>query len=59
MKATAHLRGLRIDGFVADAMRRALDEPARNRCEVELPMIRSDESGSLKITNAKIEELLS
>lgn len=59
MKAAAALQGSTIKDFVAYAVRRAIKEPAaERRMEVDLPLIRSDKPGTLKLTNADIEDLL-
>lgn len=60
MTAAVACRFSTIKDSATDAMRQALGEPASNhRYEVDLPLIRSDKPGTLKITNADIEELFS
>ena len=60
MKATAALRGESVKRFVTAAIEQFLSAPraAAGRKEVELPLVRTGKPGTLKLTNADIEDLL-
>jgi hypothetical protein len=58
-KATSALEGLSLKQFVTRAIETALDSTSPSRpYRVELPLVRSRKPGSLRLTNAEIEDLL-
>ncbi len=59
MKATAALRGISLKEFVTGAIESAISKQETSRdYSVQLPLIRSKRPGTLNLTNAEIEELL-
>ncbi len=59
MKALAALRGITLREFLLEAVQQAMvnKRPAEDY-EVELPVIPSKHPGTLSVTNAEIEDLL-
>lgn len=59
MKATAALRGMSLKQFITRAVETEISKPRqRKRHRVKLPLIRSKNPGTLNLTNAEIEDLL-
>ena len=59
MKATAALRGISIKDFVSVAVESEITrEESTEEYSVKLPLIRSKRPGTLHLTNAEIEDLL-
>jgi len=59
MKATAALRGVSLKEFLLIAVEHEMEKkPAKKEHRVKLPLIRSKRPGTLNLTNAEIEDLL-
>ena len=59
MKATAALRGISIKDLVSAAVESEIArEKSTEEYSVKLPLIRSKRPGTLHLTNAEIEDLL-
>ena len=58
MKATAATRGISIKDFVAAAVESEITRSTSDDYSVQLPLIRSKQPGTLDLTNAEIEDLL-
>ena len=59
MKATAALRGISIKDLVSAAVESEIArEESTEEYSVKLPLIRSKRPGTLHLTNAEIEDLL-
>ena len=60
-KAQAARKGISLKRLFSQALERELSAPqtaGSTRPRVKLPLVRSKQPGSLKLTNAQIEELL-
>ena len=59
MKATAALRGVSLKKFLLSAVEHEMaKKQAKKDYTVRLPLIRSKRPGTLNLTNAEIEDLL-
>jgi hypothetical protein len=59
VKSVAALRGSTLKEFIQDALQRAItSERGGRRHKVRLPLIRSKHPGTLRLTNADIEDHL-
>jgi len=59
VKSMAALRGSTLKEFIQDALQRAITSNQRvRRHKVRLPLIRSKHPGTLRLTNASIEDHL-
>jgi hypothetical protein len=59
MKATAALRGISLKQFITRAIETEVSKPQASKgYRVKLPLIRSKRPGTLDLTNAEIEDLL-
>ena len=59
MKATAALRGISIKDLITAAIESAISKrQSSNDYSVQLPLIHSKHPGTLDLTNAEIEDLL-
>jgi metal-responsive CopG/Arc/MetJ family transcriptional regulator len=59
VKSVAALRGSTLKEFIQDALQQAVISGRRvRRDKVKLPLIRSKHPGTLRLTNADIENLL-
>ncbi len=59
MKATAALRGMSLKQFLTSAVETEISKPRQSkRHRVKLPLIHSKNPGTLNLTNAEIEDLL-
>ena len=59
MKATAALRGVSLKEFLLSAVEHEMaNKQAKKDYTVRLPLIRSKRPGTLNLTNAEIEDLL-
>ena len=59
MKAHAALRGISIKNFITAAIESQITAPeSGDDYSVNLPLIRSKKPGTLNLTNAEIEDLL-
>jgi hypothetical protein len=58
-KATAALRGTTLKEFIVTAVQRELAGPATETpVRLQPPLVRSKKPGTLRLTNAEVEELL-
>jgi hypothetical protein len=59
MKATAALRGVSLKEFLLTAVEHEMEKKqAKKEYRVKLPLIKSKHPGTLNLTNAEIEDLL-
>jgi hypothetical protein len=59
MKATAALQGMSLKQFITRAIEAEISKPRPTKgYRVKLPLIRSKHPGTLNLTNAEIEDLL-
>jgi hypothetical protein len=59
MKATAALQGISLKQFITRAIEAEISNPKKSKgYRVKLPLIRSKRPGTLDLTNAEIEDLL-
>lgn len=58
LKATAALRGSTVKEIVLKLIEREIASPSSRKRRVRLPLIESDRPGTLRLTNAQINEIL-
>ena len=59
MKANAALQGMSLKQFITRAIEAEISKPGESKgYRVKLPLIRSKHPGTLDLTNAEIEDLL-
>ena len=58
LKAAAALRGLSVREIVLRLVEREVKQARPRKTRLKLPFIESDRPGSLKLTNAQINEIL-
>jgi hypothetical protein len=59
MKATAALQGMSLKQFITRAIEAEISKPRKGKgYRVKLPLIHSKRPGTLDLTNAEIEDLL-
>ena len=58
MKAASALRGSTVKDFILIAVQKELATVRQPRRRVKLPLIRTGRPGTLSLTNAEIEDLL-
>ena len=58
LKATAALRGSTVKEIVLKLIEREIASPSARKRRIRLPLIESDRPGTLRLTNAQINEIL-
>jgi hypothetical protein len=58
LKATAALRGCTVKEIVLKLIEREIAAPSARKRRIRLPLIESDRPGTLRLTNAQINEIL-
>ena len=58
LKAAAALRGLSVREVVLRLVQREMTPPRPRKGRLKLPLIESERPGSLRLTNAQINEIL-
>ncbi len=58
LKATAALRGSTVKEIVLKLIEREIAAPSGRKRRIRLPLIESDRPGTLRLTNAQINEIL-